>query len=148
MRQFLRAHAGPLASFSLVGVANTAVYYGVYLALVTALPYVVAHLIAWAVSISTSFLLNCRFTYHVTPTWRRYAIFPLSNLPNILFTTFGVIVLVEWLDVGQRLAPLVAGVCAIPFSYLLGRYLMHGRPARNAPSDQSVDGPAPASADR
>lgn len=147
MREFARTHAGPLASFSLIGLVNTAVYYGVYLMLVAFLPYVVAHLIAWAVSISTSFVLNCRFTYRVAPTWRRYALFPVSNLPNIAFTTFGVVLLVEWLQVGQRIAPLVAGICAIPFSYLLGRYLMHGRPGRDASSGQSLAGPRQAPAD-
>ncbi|WP_323100757.1 GtrA family protein [Intrasporangium sp. YIM S08009] len=124
MKALIREHLGPLVRFSIVGVLNTGVYYGVYLLLVGLMPYLVAHLIGWFVAMTFSFLMNCRFTYHVRPTWRRYALFPVSNLPNVLATSVGVVALVELAHVSERLAPLIAGICAIPFSYLLGKVLM------------------------
>ena len=127
MSPALRSHIGPLIRFSLVGVLNTGVYYLTYLAIVPFAPYLVAHLVGWFVAMTFSFLMNCRFTYHVRPTWKRYVLFPLSNLPNVLFTSLGVVALVELLHVSTRLAPLIAGICAIPFSYLLGRVLMKDR---------------------
>lgn len=127
MRKMIDEHLQPLLRFALVGVLNTGVYYGIYLFMIQFAPYLVAHLVGWFVSISFSFLMNCRFTYHVRPTWKRYLLFPLSNLPNILFTTLGVVALVELLHVSVRLAPLIAGICAIPFSYLLGSHLMRDR---------------------
>jgi putative flippase GtrA len=127
MRAMIDEHFRPLMRFALVGVLNTGVYYGIYLLLVQVAPYLVAHVVGWFVSISFSFLMNCRFTYHVRPTWKRYLLFPLSNLPNILFTSVGVVGLVELLHVNVRLAPLIAGICAIPFSYLLGSHLMRDR---------------------
>lgn len=114
----------PMLRFSLVGVLNTGAYYAVYLALIPFIPYLGAHLIAWAVAITASFLLNCHFTYRVKPTWRRYALFPLSNLPNVLATSVGVVALIELLYLDKRIAPLIAGICAVPFSYLLGKFLM------------------------
>jgi putative flippase GtrA len=127
MRSFIDEHFGPLMRFALVGVLNTGVYYVAYLLLVRVAPYLAAHVVAWFVAITFSFLMNCRFTYHVRPTWKRYLLFPVSNLPNIVFTSVGVVGLIELLHVNVRLAPLIAGICAIPFSYLLGSHLMRDR---------------------
>jgi putative flippase GtrA len=127
---FIRRNALPLLRFALVGVLNTGVYYVAYLALVPWMPYLLAHLLAWSVAITVSFFMNCRFTYRVRPTWRRYALFPLSNLPNVLATSVGVVALIEVLNFDKKLAPLIAGLCAVPFSYLFGKFLMlraHGR---------------------
>lgn len=122
----LRQEFWPLVRFGLVGVANTGVYYVTYLILLLALPYVVAHLLAWAVSMTFSYLLNCWFTYRVKPTWGKFIRFPLASLPNVLFTTFGVVLLVEWLGVSDKWAPLIAGLLAVPFSYLFAKWLLVG----------------------
>lgn len=110
--------------FALVGVANTAIYYGAYLVLLTALPYLGAHLIAWAISVVGSFFLNCWFTYRVRPSWRRFLYYPLATLVNIFMTTAGVIGLVEWLNVDTRLAPLIAGVAAMPATFVVTRAVL------------------------
>lgn len=124
LKSLITDHVVPLIRFSLVGVLNTGIYYIAYLLLILLLPYLGAHLLAWCVAVTVSFLLNCRFTYHVQPTWKRYALFPLASLPNILATSLGVVGLVEFLHFDVRIAPLIAGVCAVPFSYLLAKMLM------------------------
>lgn len=124
MRSLVIEHAIPLIRFSLVGVLNTGIYYVAYLLLILSMPYLGAHLLAWCVAVTVSFLLNCRFTYHVQPTWRRYALFPIASLPNILATSLGVVGLVEFLHLDVKIAPLIAGICAVPFSYLLAKLLM------------------------
>ncbi|WOP19838.1 GtrA family protein [Raineyella sp. LH-20] len=129
----------PLVKFCLVGVVNTGVYYGVYLVVLRFLPYPVAHLIGWTVSVVVSYLLNCVFTYRVRPTWRKLLVYPLSSLPNVLFTTFGVVLLIEVFHVGERLAPLIAGLAAVPFSYLLARLLLVGRGKQEPDSAGAVD---------
>lgn len=131
----------PLIKFSLVGVVNTGVYYGVYLLLYRFMPYVAAHLIGWVVSVVVSYLLNSYFTYKVRPSWVKLLVYPLSSLPNILFTTFGVVFLVEVLGVSKELSPLIAGLVAVPFSYALAKLLLVGRP-----KPTTGDG-SPASAD-
>ncbi len=136
MGQASAVRAGRIASFyqlvrfSLVGVANTAAYYAAYLLLLLVLPYLVAHLLAWAGSVVVSFLLNCRFTYRVRPTWRRFALFPLSTVANVSMTTFGVWALVELARVDERLAPLIAGILAIPPTFLLTKVILTGKAAR------------------
>ena len=87
--------------------------------------------IAWELIVA-SFLLNCRFTYRVRPTWRRFLLFPLSTLANVGMTTFGVVAMVSWLGVDERIAPLIAGILAIPATFLVTRYLLVGRESRAA----------------
>lgn len=106
-----------LVRFGLVGVANTLVYYVCYRLLLLFLPYLVAHLIAWALSVVFSFFMNCWFTYRVRPTWRRFLGFPLSTLVNLAFTTLGSVLLVEGVHVDQRYATLLMGILAIPFTF-------------------------------
>ncbi|MEA5153640.1 GtrA family protein [Raineyella sp.] len=128
----------PLVKFCLVGVVNTGVYYGVYLLLFRLMPYVAAHLIGWTVAVVVSYLLNSWFTYRVRPTWLKLLVYPLSSLPNVLFTTFGVVLLVEVLGVGKGIAPLIAGLAAVPVSYLLAKLLLVGRGRDEAATDQAT----------
>lgn len=109
---------------------NTGVYYGCYLTLRLVMPYIEAHLIAWVISMLSSFLLNCYFTYKVRPTWHKLLLYPLSNGVNVLLTTGGVVLLVEVLRVDQKIAPLIAGLISIPATFVVTRAVLtrpHGR---------------------
>ena len=120
-------HTRPLLTFCVIGGVNTLAYYLVYLGLRLVMPYLVAHLAAWWVAIMVSYFLNCRFTYRVAPSRRSFLLFPLSNLPNIVLSTIGVVVMVEVFHWDDRIAPLIATVLAIPVSYLLARAILVGR---------------------
>jgi putative flippase GtrA len=118
--------------FGVVGVVNTGVYYGSYLLLRLLVPYFAAHLVALAVAMVASFFLNCYWTFRTRPTWRKFALFPLTNITNYVMITVGVVVLVEWLRVDPRIAPLLAAVAAIPVTFLLSRRVLTGRPGVDA----------------
>lgn len=122
------------ARFVVVGVVNTAVYYAVYLPVRLVLAYVIAHVIAWTISTAGSFLLNSTWTYGVTPTWRRALIYPLSSVPNLLFTTVGVVFLVQVLGISQAWAPLLAGLAAVPVTFVTARWLLVQAPGVRAQS--------------
>ncbi|MER5745195.1 GtrA family protein [Streptomyces sp. NPDC052095] len=113
-----------LARFALVGVVNTGTYYGCYLALLTRLPYIAAHVLAFALSMTGSFFLNCRFTYRTRPTWRKFLLFPLTNAANFAITTGGVYLLVDVAGLGSRYAPLIAAAAAVPITFLVSRTIM------------------------
>jgi putative flippase GtrA len=118
--------AGQVVRFGLVGVVNTATYYCTYLLLRPSLGYLAAHVVGFAVSTVGSFLLNCYVTYRTRPTWRTFALFPLTVAGNFVITTVGVTVLVELARVDQRVAPLLAALVAIPATFLATRYLLVG----------------------
>lgn len=125
MKQAAAALLSPaLLRFVVVGVANTAVYYVVYRLLLLALPYLPAHLLAYAVGIVFSFFANSFFTFRVRPTWRRFLAFPLTTLVNFVVVTVGSVLLVErgWVD--ERWATLLMTVVAIPVTFLLTRFVL------------------------
>ncbi|MFE3252602.1 GtrA family protein [Streptomyces sp. NPDC059209] len=137
---------GQLIRFALVGVVNTGTYYACYLVLLTWLPYVAAHVAAFALSMTGSFFLNCRFTYRTRPTWRKFLLFPLTNAANFTITTSGVYLLVDVLNLSSRYAPLIAAAAAVPITFAVSRTIML-RPDRDDPAPEPVAaGPAAAPA--
>ncbi|MEU4930963.1 GtrA family protein [Streptomyces yokosukanensis] len=113
-----------ILTFAVVGVINTAAYYCLYLMFLGWLPYLAAHILAFTLSMVGSFFLNARFTYRTRPTWRKFLLFPLTNVTNFLITTAGVYVIVDVLHAGSRFAPLLASAAAIPVTFVVSRRVM------------------------
>lgn len=127
-----------LVRYALVGVVNAATYYAVYLAVLGEVGYLTAHIVGLGAAMVVSFFLNCRVTFRVRPSWRRFLLYPASQAVNIAATTIGVVGLVTF-GVDERIAPLVAAVLAVPASFVAARFVLsHQRTAR-------VGTPAPAS---
>ncbi len=134
-----------LVRYALVGVVNAATYYAVYLVVLGEVGYLTAHVIGLGVAMVVSFFLNCRFTFRLRPTWRRFVLYPASQAVNIAATTIGVVALVT-LGVDERIAPLAAAVLAVPASFLAARFVLargQRRPAVDVVVDAAVD-PDPA----
>ncbi|WP_405884872.1 GtrA family protein [Streptomyces sp. NBC_01136] len=115
---------GQFLRFAVVGVVNTAVYYGLYLVLLVALPYLTAHLLAFGAATVVSFFLNARFTYRTRPTWRKFLRFPLATVTNLVVSTIALNLLVEVCHSGSRTAALLASAVAVPFTFLASRAIM------------------------
>lgn len=115
---------GHATRFTIVGFINTGVYYGFYLLFRLVMPYLAAHLVATLIAMVGSFFLNTYWTFRTKPTWRKFAIFPLTNLTNYVVQTVGVVLLVETLAIDERIAPLFAAVFAIPITFLLSRKIL------------------------
>ena len=121
-----RNTAWQVVRFGLVGVVNTGTYYGLYLLLGLWVPYIAAHVLAFALSMVGSFFLTSYFTYRTRPTWKKFLLVPLTNAANFVITTVGVYVLVDLMDVDSTYAPLIAAAAAIPVTFLLSRTIMLG----------------------
>ncbi|GHA69069.1 GtrA family protein [Streptomyces termitum] len=136
-----RARLAEVTRFALVGGANTATFFGCYLLLHPWMPYFAAYTLAFLLSMVGSFFLNTYFTYRTRPTWKKFALFPLTNVTNYLVQSAGLYALVTWAGTDDRIAPLVAAVVAIPFTYLISRRILTGRAPERAGPDR--DGGAP-----
>jgi putative flippase GtrA len=112
--------------FGAVGVVNTGVYWGLYLLLKLALPYLVAHVIAFALATVGSYFLNCFFTFRTRPSWRTFLLFPLSTASNFVITSVGLYLLVDVGHFNDKISPLVAAAFAIPITYVVARYVLVG----------------------
>ncbi len=117
---------GRLVRFGIVGAANTAIYYTLYLVMRLVLPYLVAHVIAFVLAMVGSYFLNCFFTFKATPSWASFLLFPLSNLANFVLTTVGLYVLVQHVGMDERVAAIPAAAIAIPFTFLVAQFTFVG----------------------
>ncbi|GAA1340707.1 GtrA family protein [Saccharothrix algeriensis] len=129
----MTARLGRIVRFGLVGVLNTAVYYLLYLLLGAVVPYLVAHVAAFALAMVGSYFLNCSFTFRTKPSLRTFLLFPLSNATNFAVTTAGLYALVAWLGVDEGIAPLLASAVAIPFTFIIAQVVLLGRQRPTAP---------------
>ncbi|MFE5632150.1 GtrA family protein [Streptomyces sp. NPDC056543] len=120
----MRGQLGQIVRFGVVGAINTGTFYGCYLLLHPWMPYFAAYSIAFVLSMVGSFFLNTYFTYRTRPTWKKFALFPFTNLTNYLVQSVGLYALVTWAGMDDRIAPLVAAVVAIPFTYLLAKKIL------------------------
>lgn len=134
----MTAGLGRIVRFGLVGVVNTGVYFGLYLLLKLAVPYLAAHVLAFVPAMVGSYFLNCRFTFRTKPSLRTFLLFPLSNATNFVVTTAGLYVLVAWFALDQGIAPLLASAVAIPFTFIVARLVLLGRPKPAAPIGEEV----------
>lgn len=132
--------ARQFGSFVLIGCVNTAAYLGVYASLNRWIPYLVAHVLGYAVGVVCSFLLNSHVTCRTKPTWRAFVRYPLSSLVNLVASGALLYGAVSVLGMDKNLAALAAGVIVTPVSFLLARWaIMSGRRTRTTgPAEVSV----------
>ncbi|MFZ3470138.1 GtrA family protein [Streptomyces sp. 4.24] len=119
-----RAQLGQIFRFALVGGVNTGTFFVLYLILHPFMPYFAAYTLAFVLAMVGSFFMNTYFTYRTRPTWKKFLLFPLTNITNYVIQSAGLYVLVTWAGLNTKIAPLVAAVLAIPFTYVLSRKIL------------------------
>ena len=140
-RRVAGAQLTQILRFIVVGFTNTGTFYGCYMALHPWMPYFLAYTLAFVLSMVGSFFLNTYFTYRTRPGWKKFLLFPLTQVINYVVQSVGLVVLVSWFGTNTSVAPLVAAVVALPFTYLVSRkILLPGRAAKVADTDPQ---PAP-----
>ncbi|BDM66902.1 hypothetical protein HEK616_03890 [Streptomyces nigrescens] len=127
--------------FAAVGGINTATFYACYLPLHRLLPYFAAYSLAFALSMTGSFLLNTYFTYRTRPSWKKFLLFPLTQVTNYGMQSAGLVALVGWCGMNSALAPLAAAAFALPVGYLVSRRILRP-PARPGTAAGAVRGTA------
>lgn len=109
--------------FVLVGVFNTINYFIVYTIFLTMLPYLFAHIGAFLFSALVSYFLTSLYTFNTKPTWKTLAAFPLTFLPNLIFSSFGTIALVELNILQKDIASLIMMILIIPITFIINRII-------------------------
>ncbi|KIL46627.1 hypothetical protein KP77_27540 [Jeotgalibacillus alimentarius] len=112
--------------FIMVGFFNTFHYYLWYLLFteVLTIHYIVGHWLAFLISMVGSFYLNTYFTYRTKPSWRKFFQFPLTYVVNISVSTGALYILTEWMQIDNKIAPLLASGVAIPFTFVISRKIL------------------------
>lgn len=112
--------------FIAVGIINTVTYYTIYLLLHNALsmPYLLAHIIGFFISLNISFFLNSYVTYKVKPTLKKYLLFPLTQVVNISVSTALIFIFVEFLKIDSNIAPFAAVLFTVPITFIVSSKIM------------------------
>ncbi|MEV8424557.1 glycosyltransferase [Streptomyces niveus] len=127
--------------FAAIGIVNTAVYLIVYASLNRWIPYLIAHVIGYGVSVVGSFLLNSYITCRTRPTWHGFVRYPLSSLVNLVLSGALLFFGVNSLGLGKNVAAVAAGILATPASFLLARWAINTGVTR---TDRGTIAPEPA----
>ena len=112
--------------FNMVGILNTVNYYILYMIFkeVFKMNYMNAHLLGFFISMIGSFYLNSYFTYRVKPTLKKFLKFPLTYVVNILVSTLAIYILVQLLSISDNIAPIIATIIAIPFTFVISKIIL------------------------
>lgn len=115
-----------IIKFIIVGGINTVDYYIVYLFLLKliGLNYLISHLTGFIVSFIISYYLNCYFVYRVTPTWKKFIQFPITQVINMGMQTLLLYVFVQLLHVSSVIAPFAGLIITIPITFILSKYIL------------------------
>jgi len=122
----LKALNTEFTRFIFVGVVNTMSYYTIYLVLhnVFALPYLLAHIVGFLISLNISFFLNCYVTYRIKPTLKKYLYFPLTQVVNMSVSTALIFVFVEFLQLNSNIAPFAAVLFTVPITFVVSNRIL------------------------
>ena len=113
------------ASFAMVGVVNTFIDLGIFLAAynLLKLPLIPANVLAWLVAVSGSYVMNSFITFAAESgrqlRWRAYGAFVASGIAGVITNTAILVVASYWLPV------LAAKLLAIAVSFVVNFSLSH-----------------------
>jgi putative flippase GtrA len=113
------------ASFAVIGILNTLIDLGVFLAAYSIfdVPLIAANVMAWMVAVSGSYVMNCFITFAAESggvlRWRAYGAFVLSGVAGVIANTTTLVVATYWMPV------LAAKLLAIAASFMVNFSLSH-----------------------
>ncbi len=112
--------------FILTGGLNTFDYYLVYLILFQNidLNYLIAHIIAFLTSAFISFFVTTKYTFKETITLKKFIMFPLTFLPNLIISILFTVLLVDFNILSETYASLMAMFLAIPVTFLVSKKII------------------------
>lgn len=128
-----------LVRFSVVGVAATAAYIIVSMAMISfgAVNPVVGSVMGFCASFLISYFGHFRFTFAATGGHRDYLLkFAVNSIAVLLFSTFMVWLVASVLRMDYRIAVGISAIVIPVFNYLVSRFWIFLHPAGTEPSRQ------------
>lgn len=112
--------------FIVFGTLNTAIAYTLYLGLLRLVPYPAAYTGSYVLGIFISYWLNAQFVFREKLRLRAATAYPAVYVIQYLFSMAMLYLLVQLCGVSEVVAPFIVAVCAIPLTYLMGRFIIKG----------------------
>lgn len=127
MRGTPRHLAGELVRFVAVGAVNTLMTLAIYWALRPCMGYRTAYTLSFCVGIVSGYALNTFLVFRQPWSWRRFAAYPSVHLVNYGFSMLLLLLLVDRLQVDERVAPLLVVALSTPMMFVLTRLVIRVR---------------------
>jgi len=115
--------------FSIVGLSNTLISYGVYAGLTyIGVPYVLASVIGFVVSVLNSFFWNNRYVFKKNdgeqrnPWWTLAKTFLAYAGTGLILSNILLVLFVEKMGVSKYLAPILSLVITIPLNFVINKF--------------------------
>jgi len=124
---FTRCARSSFPRFVLAGGVNTAITYGLYLALLPFLPYQASYTAAYVVGIVIAYLFNRNLVFLSHRGVRSVVLLPVVYLAQYLVS---LLVLWLWIDragLSARLGPIIVIAVTVPLTYLLSREIFSSK---------------------
>lgn len=116
--------SGEFIRFLVAGGVNTLVTYILYLLLLEAFHYTLAYSIAYLIGIVGSYYINCYLVFKEPPRLRSALRYPVVYLVQYLVGVLMLFVIVDWIGLDKRLAPLFVIAVTVPVTFLLSRFMI------------------------
>lgn len=111
--------------FLVAGTINTALTYGLYLALLQPLGYLFAYSVAYVVGIVVSYFFVSRFVFHANTTLGSFFRYPLVYVAQYLVGTIVLWVCVEWAGIRREVALLASIAATVPVTFVMSRMVLN-----------------------
>ena len=115
--------------FGIVGLSNTIISYGVYAGLTyVGVPYVLASVIGFVVSVLNSFFWNNRYVFKKNdgeqrnPWWTLAKTFLAYAGTGLILSNILLVLFVEKMDISKYLAPILSLVVTIPLNFVINKF--------------------------
>lgn len=109
-----------IVRFGIVGVAATAIHYGIYLLLKQVMDINISYTIGYLISLACNFFLTAKFTFQTKTSVKRGAGFIASHVVNY-FLHLALLNLFVGAGIPSAYAPIPVYCIAIPVNFLLVR---------------------------
>ena len=115
--------------FGIVGLSNTIISYGVYAGLTyVGVPYVLASVIGFVVSVLNSFFWNNRYVFKKNdgeqrnPWWTLAKTFLAYAGTGLILSNILLVLFVDKMGISKYLAPILSLVITIPLNFVINKY--------------------------
>lgn len=111
--------------FLISGGLNTAFSYAVFLGLLRIVSYESAYIASYILGLIAGYYLNSRWVFAQSGSGLKIALYPLVYVPQLVFGTLLLRLLVESLGIPPSLSVVGVIILTIPLNFLLVRWVMH-----------------------
>lgn len=124
MKYDLMAMAARWLRFALAGLGNTAVTYGVYLALNLVINYSTAYFIAYFTGVFLSYYLNVVYVFKKKITAKGFFSYPVVYIAQYVISALLLLLVIDVAHVPESAGPLVVIAAMLPVTYLANKLII------------------------